>query len=40
MAMIRWKILPYIVISAPKPVVDIDIDNFETDIFDVSASIW
>ena len=26
--------------AAPKPVVNIDIDNFETGIFDVSASIW
>ena len=27
-------------VSAPKPVVNIDINNFETGIFDVSASIW
>ena len=40
MAMIRHKILPYVVVSAPKSVVNIGIKNFETGIFDVSASIW
>ena len=40
MAMIRRKILTYVAISAPKPVVDIDMRAFETGIFDVSASIW
>ena len=39
MAMIRREILWYIMASAPKPVVNIDINNFETGIFDVSASI-
>ena len=40
MATIRRKILTYVIVRAPKPVVNIGIDNFETGIFDVSASIW
>ena len=40
MAMIRRKILRYVVVSAPKPVVNPDMRAFETGIFDVSASIW
>ena len=40
MAMIRREILPYVVVSAPKPVVNIDIRAFETGIFNVSATIW
>ena len=40
MAMIRSKFLRYVAISAPKPVVNIDMRAFETGIFDVSASIW
>ena len=34
------KILSYVTVSAPKPVVNIDIQAFETGIFDVSATIW
>ena len=40
MATICRKILKYIVVSTPKPVVNIDIHNFETGIFNVSTSIW
>ena len=40
MATICRKILKYVVVSTPKPVVNIDIHNFETGIFNVSASIW
>ena len=40
MATIRRKILQYVVVGAPEPVVNIDIHNFETVIFDVSVSIW
>ena len=40
MAMICHKFLPYVVVSAPKPVVDAVMRAFETGIFDVSASIW
>ena len=40
MATIHRKILRYVVVGALKPVVNIDIDNFETDIFDVPVSIW
>ena len=40
MATIHRKILRYVVVSASKPVVNIDIRAFETGIFDVSASIW
>ena len=38
MVTIRHKILRYVV--APNPVVNINIDDFETGILDVSASIW
>ena len=40
MATNRRKILGYVIVSAPKPVVNIGMPNFETGIFDVSASIW
>ena len=40
MATIRRKILSYVTVSAPKQVGHIDIRAFETDIFDVSATIW
>ena len=40
MVTICHKILIYVVFSAPKPVVNIDIYNFETGIFEVSASVW
>ena len=40
MATIRRKILTYVIVSAPKPVVNIDIRALGTGIFDVSATIW
>ena len=40
MAAIHRKILSYVIVSAPKPVVNIDIPDFENGIFDVSATIW
>ena len=40
MATIRRKILRYVVVSAPKPVVNPDVEAFETGIFDGFARIW
>ena len=40
MGMNRRKFLPYVVVGAPKPVVDVVMPAFETGIFDVSTSIW
>ena len=40
MATIRRQILGYVIVGAPKPVVNIGMPIFETGIFDVSASIW
>ena len=40
MATVCRKILPYVVVSVPKPVAGIVMRAFETDILDVSASIW
>ena len=40
MVTIHRKIFSYVSVSAPKPVVNIDIRDFETGIFDVSTTIW